>query len=390
MGSRSPVLLVGIALVAVFAAAQVAVAARPTQAALQAVKSRALSASRWSIVLPPTSSNGGSLRGVSCVSSSDCTAVGSSTEGTLVEDWDGVVWSTTSSPSPIRGGSGPDSSWLQAVSCVSATDCIAVGADGDNYIAHTLAERWNGTRWSVTHMPGPAGDSELSGVSCASATACIAVGFAGNYSTLVERWNGSKWSVTHSANPSGEDPTLDGVSCVSASDCTAVGSYFPGVGNDVDTLVEHWNGAVWSIIPSPNPAGGGADQPELSGVSCVSANDCTAVGAVGIDTTSTLVEHWNGSEWSVVPSPNTARGSSLRGVSCVSVKECTAVGFTGSQNDYTLVEHWNGSKWSIIHSPNRDHGTSPTNILSAVSCVSARRCTAVGIGDGSLVEQTGS
>ena len=57
---------------------------------------------------------------------------------------------------------------------------------------------------------------------------------------------------------------------------------------------------------------------------------CTAVGVSGNSSgvTSTLIESWNGTRWSVVPSPSPGTGGNdLYGVSCVSATACTAVGF---------------------------------------------------------------
>jgi hypothetical protein len=68
---------------------------------------------------------------------------------------------------------------------------------------------------------------------------------------------------------------------------------------------------------------------DLNGVSCVSADACTAVGAVSPNGTalSTVIESWNGTRWSVVPSLNPAMGGGLSGVSCVSPDFCMAAGF---------------------------------------------------------------
>src|SRR5262249_55119702 len=153
------------------------------------------------------------------------------------------------------------------------------------------------------------------------------------------------WSVKPSPNRGTGDSELYAVSCVSASACTAVG--FSGR-YGAKTLVESWNGTRWSVMPSPNLS----KYNGLSGVSCVSATACTAVGShgpPGAGGTNTLVESWNGPRWSVVPSPNpVAGGSVLYAVSCVSASVCTAVGTAGGG---TLAESWNGATWSVVPSP---------------------------------------
>ena len=144
---------------------------------------------------------------------------------------------------------------------------------------------------------------QLSGVSCSASNACTAVGYRydsdGVDVTLAVRWNGAKWAIQSTPNPSSDLPTyeqffgLTGVSCSSSADCTAVGAYYDSSGARV-TLAEYWNGSRWVIQPTPNPSG--AFDGGLNGVSCSSADQCTAAGFGG-----TLVEHWNGAKWA--PSP---------------------------------------------------------------------------------------
>jgi hypothetical protein len=86
---------------------------------------------------------------------------------------------------------------------------------------------------------------------------------------------------------------------------------------------------------------------------------------------------WDGSVWSIVPSPNAGTSSDvLESVSCLSVSECVAVGYTytGSASE-TLVLVWDGSVWSIAPSPNAD---TSDDVLESVSCVSVSECVAVG------------
>jgi hypothetical protein len=349
----------------------------------------------WSVV--PSANGGGvslsnELDGVSCVAVTACTAVGSYQNSrhvvrTLIESWNGTSWSAV--PSPNVGLS--SGNYLNGVSCVAVTVCTAVGLrENSSGMARTLVESWDGTSWSVVPSPNPEPSSEpdvLDGVSCVSATACTAVGFHYNSSaaaqTLVESWDGTSWSVVPSPNRA-LGAALSAVSCVSATACTAVGDFYRS-GDVIKTLAESWNGTSWSVVPAPNPppVNGSA---WLTGVSCVSATACTAVGyreqSLNVQMR-TLVESWNGTSWSVVPSPNAGRATSangLGGVSCVSATACTAAGEyenVDSGTDKTLVESWNGTSWSVVPSPNA--GLPRTlNILNGVSCLSATACTAAG------------
>jgi hypothetical protein len=314
----------------------------------------------------------GVLFGVSCTSATACTAVGYDLNSTgnlvtLAERWDGETWATESTTA-VSGQT------LFGVSCTSATTCIAVGSGPDG----ALAEGWNGTKWTVETVPSPTGSSQngLSAVSCASATACTAVG--SNLSSnreglaLVERWNGKKWTVEPTTAVNSQ--ALSAVSCTSATACSAVGSGSEG------PLAESWNGTKWTVETIPTPAGSSDDS--LSAVSCASATACTAVGSdlksTGHDVT--LVERWNGKKWAFQPSPKPhgATGSFFAGVSCASAESCTADGFDkNTVGDFvTLAEGWNGTRWAIEATPNPAH--IEITQLYGVSCASAAACTAVG------------
>jgi hypothetical protein len=321
------------------------------------------------------------LYGVSCASATTCMAVGTRgtgrhETGTLAEAENGTSWSVVHTPSPGRGYGAQ----LNGVSCVSATDCTAVGfyvTTRGNY--KTLVESWDGTSWSVVPSLSPFQFSTLYGVSCLSATACIAVGDTSRRSissdrSLIESWNGTSWSVVPSPRAGGH---LNSVSCVSANACTAVGSGGGGSGNG--GLIESWNGTRWSIAPDSSPGTRGY----LYGVSCVSANACVATGMYAEPGHGylTLVQSWDGTSWSVVPSPNPGHGDddALVDASCLSATDCTAVGtFDGYGPQApikTLVESWDGTAWSVVPSPS--HSTS-VSWLGSVSCVSATMCTAAG------------
>ena len=340
----------------------------------------------WSVQTTPQPSGIWTwFRAVSCPSATACTAVGVHLDNqrnglTLAMRWNGTSWSVQSAPSPI----GAKGSSLSAVSCTSPTECTAVGTinlpPGPPL---TLAERWDGTKWSIQAMPQTGSNSYLTAVSCPSGAVCIAVGGSFNPTaapTLAERWNGTTWSVQATPNPSGaQSSQLRAVSCTSATACTAVGDYTDSTGTQ-RTLAERWNGTTWSIEKTPNPAGATASG--LSGVSCT-ATACTAVGSYtdSTGTQLTLAERWNGTAWAVqtTPEPSGATAGELSGVSCTSATACTAVGdYTNSTGiQLTLAEGWNGTTWAVQSTPNPYTVTG--DVLEGVSCTSASVCTAVGV-----------
>ncbi|HTL83668.1 MAG TPA: hypothetical protein VL856_00685 [Acidimicrobiia bacterium] len=319
------------------------------------------------------------LTGVSCTTAADCSAVGGSP---YVDHWNGTTWSAA----PFASKS--SQSQLADVSCPSTTSCVAVGTYFTGTQGKTLVERWNGSSWSLVASPNPSGalDARLSGVSCTSATSCFAVGSSSTATAsraLVERWNGSTWSIVATPVPIGaSDVSLGAVSCLSATSCMAVGSYSTATTDKA--LAERWNGTSWSIVAIPTPAGAALNV--LSRLSCTSSASCYAVGGYIVDSPSgfsfkTLIERWNGTSWAIMASPNPTSPSfaALGGVSCTSATNCDAVGFAldpSTLDERTLVEHWNGTSWSIVASANP---TGATNAgLSDVSCPSAANCYAVG------------
>jgi hypothetical protein len=344
----------------------------------------------WSIVSSPNTSatHYNLLLGVTCVSASECWAVGyyltDNATQTLIERWDGTSWSIVSSPNATQ------SNFLLGVTCGSASECWAVGYyynNDPNVTSETLIERWDGTSWEIVNSPNTNTLSNvLYDVTCGPASECWAVGYyivddASNLDqTLIERWDGTSWEIVSSPNTSATDYNLlSGVTCVSASDCWAVGHYFTSDNFVEQTLIERWDGTSWSIVSSPNTS---ATQFNLLlGVTCVSASECWAVGhhdGRGDFIYQTLIERWDGTSWTIVNSPNTnTQSNSLFGVTCGSAADCWAVGDYYNDNaTHSLIERWDGTSWTIVSSPNTSFTQS--NLLFGVTCGSTPDCWAVG------------
>jgi hypothetical protein len=153
------------------------------------------------------------------------------------------------------------------------------------------------------------------------------------------------WSIVSSANTTQRNNRLVGVTCTSASNCWAVGDHYDETFSNQSpnqTLIEHWNGTAWSIVTSPNTSATQSNY--LSDVTCASASDCWAVGSYytgGVASVSqSLIEHWNGTAWSIVTSPNTTQDNVLSGVTCTSASDCWAVGDYGDNVSHTLIERY--------------------------------------------------
>jgi len=179
---------------------------------------------------------------------------------------------------------------------------------------------------------GPGGQAAAGGVPAPSAAA----------------GSGRGWSITPTPNPRVPTGQLFWVSCTAANSCIAVGAYMTASGRGV-SLAERWNGTSWRILPIPSPAR--ATYSALFGVACSTPSACTAVGQAIIGgATEALAERWNGARWSIQPTPNPPRGGGyLNGVACTSATACTAVGATNpfTPGSRTLAERWDGTRWSI-------------------------------------------
>lgn len=239
----------------------------------------------------------------------------------------------------------------------------------------TLIEYWDSYRWQVVKSPSPTSalNAQLFGVAALSSSNVWAVGMFKDQQNaahaLIEHWNGSTWSIVSAPTPNGSGDQLYSMAVISPADIWAVGTYADSH-LALQTLIEHWNGSQWSIVSSPQPEG--SIQSQLLGVTAISANNVWAVGrADGKRDASTLIEHWKGSQWSIVSSPNTRQpGNILMAVTAISASNIWATGSSfaefGSYLSRSLIEHWNGSAWGIVSSPT---GVSNPSTLQAVTSV---------------------
>ncbi len=281
---------------------------------------------------------------------------------TLIEHWNGSQWQIV--PSPNIGTQG---NFLDGVAAISSNNVWAIGMYANSShptLDKTLIEHWDGTQWSIVPSPnpGPKGN-RLNAITVVSPDDIWSAGSAddqnANQQTLIEHWNGSQWQEVSSPKiPPKYDAlggVIGGVTAISSNNIWAVGEAYTGNTRFL-ALVEHWDGSKWSIVPSPNPGNYGS---ALSGVTAISANNIWAVGQTDTSQTSgiqTLVEHWNGMQWSVVPSPNIAKvGNLFFAVTAISANNIWAAGVAATRlngpDSQPLVEHWNGTKWSIVPSP---------------------------------------
>jgi hypothetical protein len=193
--------------------------------------------------------------------------------------------------------------------------------------------------------------------------------------TLAAHWNGTSWKRV-STPTRAHYATLNGVAVVTTEDAWAVGAYEhrDGLGGG---LIEHWNGSRWSMVPFEPPHAIGVT---LSAVAEISSKDVWAVGLAFLadGTFAPVTEHYDGTSWSLVPSWRPPEpGGYLTGVAAISADDVWAVGSIDDGLSATLVEHWDGSTWTHIASPNPG-GRDEFNDLYGVTAVSSSDVWAVG------------
>ncbi len=253
---------------------------------------------------------------------------------------------------PIAHATGlGDALWSVAV--VGANDVWAVGSTWINAAGdtQTLTEHWNGTSWSVIPSPNTAATRNyLQAVAAVAANNVWAVGFTvGSFGqSLIEHWDGTQWSIVP-----GPGYELEEIGVVNAQDIWVAG----------DSLL-HWDGTTWTSVSHP----GGSSI--LRGLAAIDTNDVWAVGYSQTVPRHSVIEHWDGIQWSFVPGPDPSGNDELFSITAVNANDVWGVGDTEGE---TLIVHWDGQTWTQITSPNqgrvnelfRVDSSGPNNIWAA-------------------------
>jgi hypothetical protein len=358
----------------------------PVVGAAIALASPALAAPAWVITptvnpSPQPVAFSNVLNAVDARTSTDAWAVGNflgpnddDGQVMLAEHWNGSAWSQVPTPNIMRSDEK-----LNAVSAAAANDVWAVGSMNQTGFKHTdpLAAHWDGTSWSIVPTPATTGGSKsiLFGVADLGGGNAWAVGRSEANRALAEHWNGSAWTIIPTPDPAAPagstftGSTLTAVSARSASDIWAVGNFTTLKGTNVSTftLTMHWNGSAWTILPSPNPAvptPTGADQ-SLNGVVEIAPNDVWAVGGTtdltGFQPARPIAMHWNGTAWSLTSLSNLGNG----GLTSVTASSPTSVWAAGTVGTASVL-HWNGTSWAPETTPVGPDGQPILNGISAV------------------------
>ena len=256
----------------------------------------------------------------------------------------------------IPGGSTPNAAGFNSVTCVTPSECVAVGAT-NNGAALAAVTSDGGTSWSFDSLPSGVG--QLNAVDCADSTDCVAVG-AG--SALTSNDGGVNWTI---GSLSLVDATFLGVACPAVHRCVAVGVTPNPRGPYGAAIIESNNGgSSWQSASLPSETLG------VGSVACPTSNECIAVGATILTSTD------GGMTWGL----GTVAGGiqAVRSLSCSSAQVCVAVGANAvGTSDPTagataIATIDGGTTWNTESLPGGSSG------IDEISCGSADDCVAIG------------
>ena len=258
---------------------------------------------------------------------------------------------------------------MEALSASSPSDIWAVGVD-DQFLMH-----FDGTTWTAFSVPST---NFLSGVADISPTEAWAVGTVGAYAQTIFRWDGTQWSLFPGpVFPSGDESSLVAMTAISANDIWATGWLLSDSGQRGGLLFEHWDGTSWSATVGP--------QGYPLGIAADATSDVWVVGYPVSQLGQDLIMHYDGTSWKTVASPTVGKGASeLWGVQALAADNAWAVGYytpeapPAESSTLTLIEHWDGSGWTVVPSPNIKDGTYYPNQLYGITAVSATDIWAFG------------
>jgi len=276
--------------------------------------------------------------------------------GTVLHHWNGAQWTSLQVPLPTQDA------YSRSISAVADDDIWAAGSYTNNVgEVQPYAIHWNGRRWVLTTLALETRTAGISNPIRAFAPNDVwAVGNFGSY-YFSEHWDGARWKTVYFASlPGAEIDALDGTS---SNDLWAAGRR--PYSRSIIPLIEHFNGTRWKIVNAP-----AINTAQLYGLHAQSPTDAWGVGyyydASPKHPARTFIEHWDGASWTVVPSPNFDWPSrelvnQLGAVGASSTDDAWAVGSVGGVG--LLAMHWDGTAWTI---PERPPALGPGGFASVV------------------------
>jgi hypothetical protein len=273
----------------------------------------------------------------------------------------GPAWTETQlpGPSPTLWDRGFHYS---SISAVSPTDIWAVGnanrfaTPGDPRIGEAITAHWDGSKWTLVEPPHPPDETQfdqLSDVSALPGGLVWAVGdsdaFSTNGGVIIDHRSPSGWTVGTGADLS----VGSGFAQYRAVDALSDSNVWVSATTwDNRHFFQHWNGSTWRSFSATGETSDPNTVSEINAIRAVSASNIWAVGEAftpGVGA-STLIEHWNGTRWSVAPTPASSGFQTLSNLYIASAADITAVG--SDHFAFTpIVLHYDGVSWQAKAPP---------------------------------------
>lgn len=207
-------------------------------------------------------------------------------------------------------------------------------------------------QWTSGNNAGVAGrTNSLVGAAAASRNDIWAVGYhrgSDDARTLIMHWDGKEWKIVPSPNPNPGQNYLEGVTVLSATNAWAVG--YSDEAKSYHPIILHWDGSAWTSVAAPALLN--ETSAELVSISATSANDIWAVGDYGDPThIGGAIIHWDGNIWGVSKTVNLGKysGSFISSVAVRAPNDVWAIGAQGTENGVRDLQlRWNGSEWLTV------------------------------------------
>jgi hypothetical protein len=190
---------------------------------------------------------------------------------------------------------------MQALSCATVSDCVAIGVSSADLGANAIASRVfvaastnGGVSWTQGSLPSGFGPGPFPQVACPDAEHCFVVGTADprtGYSDVAMSADGGRTWTERPLPADVPQPGLAGISCPTDSTCYASGDEaiaqrFPHGsvnGGSAMIMVTHDAGLHWSrirfAVPAHVPSGMQIDAFMMVGdIQCPAENMCVALG----------------------------------------------------------------------------------------------------------------
>ena len=290
------------------------------------------------------------------------------------------------------------------VALAAALGGVAVPAAAMAQPATAMAQPTTAARPTAAVRPGmtaqPADvalvDTGLPAVSCVLTTDCLGTEGSSSISdgepstpTRIERWNGSSWKRLGVRMPTGTvADDVNSASCKTAKSCLVVGDYYTSTSGSPASHVLALSSNGTTLRPTPTvPLPKGTTDAVLSGVSCVTARHCVALGvadgataAFGDDGSLIIIETWNGAKWTLHSAAASIGSTTMlvpSVVSCATTTFCVLAGTAYSATVKPYVASWNGKKLTTMK-PAPAGGSADVVVANGVSCATASNCAVTG------------